>query len=1065
MTRPQPSCHPVRDAIFLDIPYIIDSVCRHGDYWLNGTQRYAVNEGGGDIPTPRPYLARPRFWLFIVLLLFATYGATLSALCGVFGAPGFEAMRHAAGTLCIGLAGVQFLASLIYIHFRIGRRFRKQGIEEIGTRLRSKPEHSGAVLDAGRLVTVYIVFAIVLFAWALPWYFFGRSLWNDAAFDTCRAETPVEPAVQQLVLFLVSAGLAALALWKARSTVQRIALQAAILLLAVVVLWFLADSPAYSEAEQVPYHHLYAVIAAGFALTALASTALVWIPFRSVDDTERERVRRALTQRELFPQSRDDPPLSPRRIFGGFVIGALQKPMQFLLLPAFAVILVPSGFIWHACLVGTLASALLVIASNLTRRWDQMSAYLRRYFLLGTPFIVSAAVIIVAISRLADVQYVTTVLNVAPFGVLFVWMIMAYVLGWWFESQVNSVLAARLLEVLGANGRSDDEYVPYVPGPRFEVTKTRVEPHDRYLAGHATGQFMTLGWLCENETKQPLRAFNAFAFIELFDLLLGDSDPETAHEFGRRIQLYFALVNVMLAIGFGALLWYHGRGDRTNTVEPVITVHQESAQGAVALASLLQATPAQSSPAIIVAASGGGTRAALYTATVLQGLHALHADDNVVLLSGVSGGGVAAAYFYAHRDALLKNKPVQCDALNAKPGDPWTCYLTSMTLPFIRDVLHGAGEWRIQSREPLGVLLAESFERRLFGERRLGQDASVGLILNTTITGHPLDDAPTLQNAVIPTPGRRDEPCRALEHPVSALGGGRLAFTNLRETDAFAKRNAAAPNIQLPFVLVRDSQVALAPAAALNANFPPVFPNARVNLRESAAHSSGCTMRSYYVTDGGATENLGLLSALMALQSSLQTMPSGTRLRNIEIVLAEASATGYDYAPDRGVGAATGQAKERLTGRLTLELLEDVQRTAHSIDSQASIRIHDLSMPRVFRSRGGFGTHWMFPQAVRVTNPLAMPLPQPWIQTVAQFSRLDRYWVTLSKEQLFELWQDLYRPSDDFCARARPIDPYEDLQTVSNWICGRSADGQIQVAPDPQPRRWRELQEALGKTD
>jgi len=41
---------------------------------------------------------------------------------------------------------------------------------------------------------------------------------------------------------------------------------------------------------------------------------------------------------------------------------------------------------------------------------------------------------------------------------------------------------------------------------------------------------------------------------------------------------------------------------------------------------------------------------------------------------------------------------------------------------------------------------------------------------------------------------------------------------------------------------------------------------------------------------------------------------AGTKAPEIHIVTIEASATAYDYAPDRGLDAATGGAKERLTG-------------------------------------------------------------------------------------------------------------------------------------------------------
>ena len=39
--------------------------------------------------------------------------------------------------------------------------------------------------------------------------------------------------------------------------------------------------------------------------------------------------------------------------------------------------------------------------------------------------------------RVAQVQYVTTVLDAAPFGVIFAWIVMTYALFWWFEYAIR----------------------------------------------------------------------------------------------------------------------------------------------------------------------------------------------------------------------------------------------------------------------------------------------------------------------------------------------------------------------------------------------------------------------------------------------------------------------------------------------------------------------------------------------------------------------------------------------------------------------------------------------------
>jgi hypothetical protein len=205
------------------------------------------------------------------------------------------------------------------------------------------------------------------------------------------------------------------------------------------------------------------------------------------------------------------------------------------------------------------------------------------------------------------------------------------------------------------------------------------------------------------------------------------------------------------------------------------------------------------------------------------------------------------------------------------------------------------------------------------------------------------------------------------------------------------------------------------------------------------------------------------------LQSALRDPALKPPLRDIDIVLAEASAVDYDYSQDRGIGASTDQSKERLTGRLTLELLEELRAQAHAVDPSMHIRIHDLSLPLAFRSRGGFGTHWMFPGTISVTNPLQTPLPRLWMRVIANRTGLERYSVSLEKAQLFALWDALYdtswseqqAPHNAFCARPWPGEPHAEVRTVARWICGEDSDGVQVAAPDRQLTAWESLATSL----
>jgi hypothetical protein len=462
----------------------------------------------------------------------------------------------------------------------------------------------------------------------------------------------------------------------------------------------------------------------------------------------------------------------------------------------------------------------------------------------------------------------------------------------------------------------------------------------------------------------------------------------------------------------------------------------------------------------IVAASGGGTRAALFTAAALEGLNKLGVAKDIVLLSGVSGGGVAEAYFYTHRDALL--------AAVSPANTEWPLFKDRMTQPFIGDVLEGAAEWRLLSRAPLGQLLVESFERRLFAvhgrQATMGENSQLALILNTTITAHPQEDSDLLRGSFV-APDDEAMSCNARRRPYALMGGGRLIFTNLADPGAFPPSGALPPadaklhipDVRLPYVVVQDRAVPVASAAALSANFPPVFTNARVEVA-SEMKDTACPQRSYYVTDGGANEDLGLVSALYALRAALKQL-QGQDVPEIHIVAIEASATAYDYTPDRGLNAATGGSKERLTGGLTQELLDEVQDLAvQATGDNRRVQVHDLALPLAFRSRGGFGTHWMFPDSIVVENPrLAAPLIG-YKRLLAEWFANDPPSAVIDKKQLIDLWTALHEPDQRFCGQTWESDP----RRVADWICGKNITSAETLPKDIHVSEWRNLIDSLG---
>ncbi len=830
------------------------------------------------------------------------------------------------------------------------------------------------------------------------------------------------------------------------------------------------------------------IIAAALLGMALFGRLLAWFLFRRLGTVEREELRAALKTADLLDYNRDPPAVSGLKIWSAVVNGVVAHLLHFLLLPSFVAFVAPANYL-HLLVGGfAIVSLVLLTYGSLSSRWEQMMVYIERWFLVGTPLVLSVAVILIGILRLADVQYVSTVIDATPIGVLFIIVIMTYVAVWFFEFWLNRWIGSELLAILGGKAAADTGHVrcPYAP----EKDVSWAKPDHRYLALHGTGRFCALGWYegtAPNESTKALRglAFVTYTFTDLFTTL-ANGDAELAKNVRRRVALYFNVINILLIFTMIGLFMWHLNWSRPLVVRPMVNVEsvleKESQPLATQMAQAPQEAPADSlanrlvaqaghgRPSIVVAASGGGTRAAVYTSVALEGLGKLDHAKDIVLLSGVSGGGVSAAVFASRYELLTTGAPRPEDGRNA-----WSVYVNDVGEPFIQDVLEGIGEVRIWGSTSLGALLQESLARRAFNGkqtqvRTLGQLTSTGLILNTAISGHPYDDAEILKDRIA-TPKYANKlnaegECVRDARPYASLSGGRLIFTNLENVSGFPQRSPDAPDMWLPYRIINFGTVDLPAASALTANFPPVFSNARVRI--TSAKPDECP-QSYFVTDGGATENLGLVSALFALRGTLDRLAEGTKLSDIHVVALDASAIDYDYSDDRGLGAATGGSKERINAGLTQTLLTEVHRLAEEKHG-VSVTVHYLPLPVAFRSRGGFGTHWMFAPIVRVANP---HLPEKPDDSLFADSRADT--VDLDRPEVTATLRAMFDPVEPICERAARIKLHPenaaqdytlgwtvDTQRVARWIC-RFDDqrGREAPMPDYQVDAWKKLVAAL----
>jgi len=1003
-------------ALFYDAPYFLDRAFRRVEFRAN--QEFVARRGAGGLRARAPWKLAA-FWLFAASVVFVCYGPTLDGFCSV--SPG--AVR-----IALFMVGLALAAGVLWFVLGNAKPWLEKRLPEYPFDSDPDPARQGDVQPGKRRAITVVALVLGAGIFLLPVLFAIAASFVSAAKGACEAAAFSAPSLWRLVLCLGAIGLFALA-WRSNPGTRRLLRwQAAILGATALIYWFVLATPAAVEASGAPYRHLFALVAPVVALIlwlvpALARRA-IGAPLAGLGAYFRGELR----ERELFKTLPKAPLPSAACVAHALLYGISYRGLQLALIPSLVVLVAPADWLGWLTVLGLLVAVALSTWGNLAPRWRQMALFVERWFLRGAALFVSLFVVAVALCRIFGVSYVTTLLDGAPFGVIFSGTVMCYVLAWLVEYWINRAAAAELLGVLGNPGPQAAMPYPYAHRPGVAV-----EQDGRYLMGHSLGRFLVLGRVAGQRSP----AFETYGMAELFEELAGQDNRDAAIAVNRQVHLYFYAVNALLVLTVAAFMSAYWYANHVALPPAVVTARASADAGLTDLADRLLAERGDERPALVVVASGGGTRAAVFATYVLDGLHRLGVDSDVALLSGVSGGGVALAYFALHYPQLSAPGPA------AIPE--WKRFKGAIEANYIDDVLKGGLEWRVLGPAPLTVLLTETFERRLFAgatrEPTFELPGTPALILNTTVTGHPDEESALLMMSLNrPLP---PDDCGETARPYKLMNGGRLVFTNIAQVSAFPKREAPIADVRLPYVIVRDPGVRLAAAAALNANFPPVFPNARVEVKNQDPNTE-CPDRSYFVTDGGAEENLGLVSALFAVQSALANIaercPAAARdpwcrrrLRPIHFVIAEASATGYDYEHDRGMSAGLEGAKDRMTGGLTNMLIKDTQdlyetassRVAGAKAAQArSLRFHFLAMPLVFRSRGGVGTHWTHAESFTFSDPRVRAPHLSWAADT-----VDVRWTELTR-----MWSALHDPDARFCDDASYGGVNTD--TVRRWICG-----------------------------
>ncbi|MGH1440029.1 MAG: hypothetical protein ACRBBR_07975 [Cellvibrionaceae bacterium] len=788
-----------------------------------------------------------------------------------------------------------------------------------------------------------------------------------------------------------------------------------IIILSLITLFIIAfaDKGA-TEADNTIYYHGFFVFGLILLLFAWLAKPFALLLLKKFVRENSGQIQKALANTELF-KSPKAPQFLHSKIFFAGISAITHYPLHLLLLPSLLILFLKDvGSNASYWLIGSALalSFMLSFWGSMHSRWNNMFQLITRISMRGGMLVVSVAIIFLAIARLLDIGYVTTVmdgtpLTVIPYFAAFYFYFLAY--EYWANRSFNEIL----LPIFGP--RNDYGRIKFDIDPSAKGKNIRIEHHDRYLQFHGIDRFLVTGKIENNSKKQyGYEAYNRETlFRRLLESDIGQGDDEEKRVKSRAIlrrlcrltHIYFSTLNILLVL---AVMTFFALANYNEHQQPVWKADfTQTNKATFSLSDALHQQANDKQPAILLAASGGGTRAALYTSSVLYGLNKLKQDQNIIMGSGVSGGGASLAYFAFDRHNLIdpSERKYEQDVdrcsnryahnhytfSESKQDQSWKCYFEKISRPFIKDVIQGTAEWRIAGAVSNGTLLAESLARnfkagasdhdKVNQNVTFGDLNNFGLMLNTALVAHPYEYSEELSDLYAKQSVSQDG-------FYTIHGGSRLVFTNLLETSAFPTtenikkidKEIDAEDIFLKYEIVQDAHMPLTVAAALNANFPPVFSNSLVVKKELLKQERAEKETAYYVTDGGAVENRGILSLLYSLRSGLTEFHekyNGQCLPNIHIVVAEASAASIDYSNNRGLETALGGSLP-IANQLYQELLKDAQQQYREIntgcegsDSQeaSELKLHYLSMPRFFRTRGGMGTHWMMPSNVKLTNP------------------------------------------------------------------------------------------------
>jgi predicted acylesterase/phospholipase RssA len=425
-----------------------------------------------------------------------------------------------------------------------------------------------------------------------------------------------------------------------------------------------------------------------------------------------------------------------------------------------------------------------------------------------------------------------------------------------------------------------------------------------------------------------LLLFALFAGIGREVVILSLAGTAVAWPFvSRRHRIWLRLVVVLCLLAVAGFTW---RGK--------LTVDHEAWQDAADPWPRLgfkdwpfPAPPGTRAPVVLLAASGGGSRAAVYTGLTLQKLQEERPwiAEQLQAISSVSGGSLASAAYVARLyDAPVPDDPQRRASLRgARLADLSQALERDFLLPTLFGALmpgqtRGAAieeEWRNGPIELHDQRLSDLSRRWLWDKKRGAPvpPFPIPIFNSSALDGHDVVLSPLVKD-LYTRPGLDDEASDPLRNAYREIAEGDEVPTWVYYRDGVYGLEDLLPRFDPP----------LSSAVRASANFPFGFPLVRLQTPRPlffsplAADREKGEMKTVHLTDGGALSNSGmwsLFNLLMQPENRKELLQ-----RRVLLIVVEASRMPTYRRVDQAVNSLWGAIEDQgpVGQRLHREMLD-----------------------------------------------------------------------------------------------------------------------------------------------